>query len=379
MAVAAVPRRSREPNDDRRIWCPSPTRAKAWRLGEVLAWGLAQARSAGFASVVVACEPTGHRPRVLDETAAGMGLTLVCVQPMLTHRAREAEDFTRNKSDAADAVVIARLVAELRCYLPERTSAAYARLRHLGARRGALTVAAGAARQQIRDLVECAWPAALASASNPLDSISWRAAMNVATERIGVATGRPGAFERIGFAPEDLARLSAALGKVEGRMLGVLDELHLRRLTESIPGVSAIGVAAILAEAGDLTRFASARSLVKHAGLCPRENSSGAYAGQTHISGRGRPLLRIAAGRAVGGVGATTCQAPPKAEPRLGVEPCGRRRGTGLGQLRQRRSVERHRGGARDGLQGLAALAGHQLCVAQPSATGTWGEGYEAV
>jgi transposase len=46
-------------------------------------------------------------------------------------------------------------------------------------------------------------------------------------------------------------------------------------------------------------RFATPRSLVKHAGLCPRDNASGGYQGKTSISGRGRPGLRIAAWRAV--------------------------------------------------------------------------------
>ena len=41
--------------------------------------------------------------------------------------------------------------------------------------------------------------------------------------------------------------------------------------------------------------------MVKHAGLCPRDNASGAFAGKTTISGRGRPLLRLAAWRAVWG------------------------------------------------------------------------------
>jgi transposase len=41
--------------------------------------------------------------------------------------------------------------------------------------------------------------------------------------------------------------------------------------------------------------------VVKHAGLCPRDNASGTYAGKTTISGRGRPLLRVAAWRAVWG------------------------------------------------------------------------------
>ncbi|WP_166487349.1 IS110 family transposase [Geodermatophilus obscurus] len=81
----------------------------------------------------------------LDQLAAEAGVRLVCVQPLLVGRAREAEDFTRNKNDDSDAVIIARLVTELRCYLPERAEPAWARLRHLGARRAGLVLAAGAA------------------------------------------------------------------------------------------------------------------------------------------------------------------------------------------------------------------------------------------
>ena len=82
-------------------------------------------------------------------------------------------------------------------------------------------------------------------------------------------------------------------------MAAVLDELNLTGLVTTIAGLTPIGAAAILAETGDLTRFASPRSLVKHAGLCPRDNASGRYQGKTSISGRGRPGLRVAAWRAV--------------------------------------------------------------------------------
>ena len=125
---------------DSRVLARRTVKAKAWQLTDVVAWGLARATEAGFDQVVVACEPTGHRWRVLDQIAAGQGVRLVCVQPLLVHRAREAEDFTRNKNDDADAVIIARLVTELRCYLPERADPTWARLRHLAARRARLVV-----------------------------------------------------------------------------------------------------------------------------------------------------------------------------------------------------------------------------------------------
>ncbi|MEV7043907.1 IS110 family transposase [Amycolatopsis sp. NPDC051061] len=72
-------------------------------------------------------------------------------------------------------------------------------------------------------------------------------------------------------------------------------------MVTSIVGLSAIGAAAILAETGDLTRFTSARAVVKHAGLAPREKLSGTFTGRTKLTGQGRPGLRLAAWRAVWG------------------------------------------------------------------------------
>ena len=82
-------------------------------------------------------------------------------------------------------------------------------------------------------------------------------------------------------------------------MAAVLGDLGLTELVISIAGLTPVGAAAILAETGDPNRFLTPRSLVKHAGLCPRDNASGGYQGKTSISGRGRPGLRVAAWRAV--------------------------------------------------------------------------------
>jgi hypothetical protein len=143
---------------DSRVIARRRVSARAWELDELLDWAVARAAGAGFASVTVACEPTGHRWRVLDQLAAGRGLALVCVQPLLACRAREGEDLTRDKPDPKDAVLIARLASELRCYEPERAGAVWARLRHLGARRSQLTTAATAAVNQIRDLLDARGP-----------------------------------------------------------------------------------------------------------------------------------------------------------------------------------------------------------------------------
>jgi hypothetical protein len=46
-------------------------------------------------------------------------MSFVCVQPMLSSWARRTEDLTTDKTDDKDAVIIARLTVQLRCYLPE--------------------------------------------------------------------------------------------------------------------------------------------------------------------------------------------------------------------------------------------------------------------
>jgi len=90
-------------------------------------------------------------------------------------------------------------------------------------------------------------------------------------------------------------RLGEALDwAVEADMVAVLAELGLPRLGD-IPGLTAAGAAAILAETGGPRRYDSSSSLVKHAGLAPAGNTSGAFSGQAHISRRGRPGLRLAA------------------------------------------------------------------------------------
>ena len=55
----------------------------------------------------------------------------------------------------------------------------------------------------------------------------------------------------------------------------------------------------ILAEAGGPRRYETSSSLVKHAGLSPADQSSGAFEGQSRISRRGRPALRTAAWRMI--------------------------------------------------------------------------------
>ena len=243
-------------------------------------------------------------------------------------------------------MLIARLAAELHCYIPEELDETWAHLRHLGRRRAQLITAATASIQRIRDFLSVAWPTVTETCAQPLESKTWLAAMQVVTSRCGgqpgrlaamgpeaftalvrgavagwggqrawgtisgrvftaladtegvVVSSRRGLLRRCADELDDLQRTRAQLRTVEADMAAVLGELGLSRLAD-IPALTAVGAAAILAETGDPRRYDSSSSLVKHAGLSPSDNASGAFYGQAHISRRGRPGLRLTAWRAV--------------------------------------------------------------------------------
>ena len=331
---------------DVRVLARKTARVKAFRLGEALDWAVGQARARGFARVTVACEPTGARWMQVQRLCAERGLPLVCIQPLVSHIAREQQDYTTHKSDEADCVLIARLAVELHCYIPEELDEAWAQLRHLGRRRAQLITAGTALVQRVRDFLSVAWPVAPEACKEPFGSVTWLAAMLAVTSRCGgqpeklaamgaeaftalvrsavggwggkradgrvcravlaaladtegaVAWSRRGLLRRCADELGDLQRTRAQLRAVEADMVTVLGELGLSRLGD-IPGLSAVGAAAVLAETGDPRRYDSSSSLVKHAGLSPAGNASGAFEGQAHISRRGRPGLRLTVWRAI--------------------------------------------------------------------------------
>jgi transposase len=321
----------------------------AHQLGKHLDWAVERARREGFFAVTVACEPTGSRWLHLQRLCEDRGIAFVCVQPLVTHIAREQEDYTRNKSDERDAVLIARLTGELRCYRPERLNEEWATLRHLGRRRARLVTTATGCVHQIRDYLALAWPAMLTTAARPFESVTWLAALAVVTERCGadparlrelgleeftdlvraevprfggrrltrristavfealtctdgVAAQRRGLLRRTGWALEDLRVARRHLRQVEQEMVAQLDVLGVAASLASVPGMTAATAAAILAETGDPARFSSSRALVKHAGVAPASNDSGHHQGESRISRRGRPALRLAVWRVTWGM-----------------------------------------------------------------------------
>jgi transposase len=331
---------------DVRVLARKTVRVKVFRLGEALDWAAGQARARGFTSVTVACEPTGPRWLQVQRLCAERGLPMVCVQPLVTHIARQQQDYTTRKTDEADCVMIARLAAELHCYVPEELDEVWADLRHLGRRRAALITSGTASQQRVRDFLSVAWPVVTEACARPFRSKTWLAALQVVASRGGgqpeeladlgveaftglvrsavsgwgglrvsgpvcqavftaltsaegvVRAHRRGLLRRIAAELGDLQRACAQQRDTEAAMAAALASLGLARLGD-IPGLTVTGAAAILAETGDPSRYDSSSSLVKHAGMSPSDNASGAFDGEAHISRRGRPGLRLTAWRAV--------------------------------------------------------------------------------
>src|ERR1039458_266170 len=254
---------------DVRVLARKTVRVKAFRLGEALDWAVGQARAKGFTQVTVACEPTGPRWLQVQRLCAERGLPLVCIQPLMSHIAREQQDYTTHKTDEADCVLIARLAVELHCYIPEELDETWAHLRHLGRRRQQLITSATASAQRIRDFLSVAWPVVTETCAEPFNSKTWLAALQVVTSRCGADPGKlavmgGGAFTALG----PLARARPRLPAVEADMAAVLDELGLSRLADT-PALSAVGAAAILAETGDPRRYDRSSSLARHPGTYP--------------------------------------------------------------------------------------------------------------
>jgi transposase len=332
-------------HDVRVLWRKT-VRVKAHQLGGALDRAVGEARARGYVRVTVACEPTGARWMQVQRLCAERGLDLVCIQPLVSHIAREQQDYTAHKRDESDCVLIGRLAVELHCYVPEELDEAWAHLRHLGRRRAQLITAATASVLRVREFLSVAWPVAPEACAQPFKSVTWLAAVRVVAGRCGgqpeqlaavgleeftalvqsavagwggkradgrvaravfaaladtggaVTWSRRGLLRRVADELGDLQRTRAQLRTVEADMVMVLGELGLARLA-GIPGLTAVGAAAILAETGDPRRYETSSSLVKHAGLSPAGNASGAFEGQERISRRGRPGLRTAVWRAV--------------------------------------------------------------------------------
>ena len=117
--------------------------------------------------------------------------------------------------------------------------------------------------------------------------------MGAAKSSIGITLGQEAASFQVKSLVRQMEFLDAECAKVQGLIRGLLDKVEPLILT--IPGISYATGAQIVAEIGDVSRFRSAASLVKYAGLNSSVNQSGKFdSGGGPITKHGSPYLRRA-------------------------------------------------------------------------------------
>ena len=172
-------------------------------------------------------------------------------------------ELARNKTDKADAALLARFCAAL---APERW------------------VAPSPAVRQLRSLVE------------RLQALKdmHQQEMN----RIEAANASDDQLSK-GYIAEHVNYLEAAIKRlqkdIDDHVQGQPALRHDAQLLASIPGLGSVTVAKVLAYAGDISRFDSAKALSAFAGVCPQQRLSGtSVKGRTLVSKRGHADLRKA-------------------------------------------------------------------------------------
>jgi len=285
----------------------------------------------GSGPLVIAMEPTSHFWKPVARAADGAGVGYVLVQGFVVARARELDDLTRDKTDARDAALIADLAAELRFTETRLPEGAWAELDLLVAARDARRIERAASLQEVRALLELAWPGLLSACPalagthlqallrtgitpqamaalsprrftallrrhHPRRFLRWMAGrLHAAARDVAALPETPAAALRWRLAAERVALADIAIAELDARMIELIEASGYGWLRGQIRGLGDATLAALLALTGDPTRYDDARCLVKLAGSNPTERSSGEREAAGGIHRRGRPVLRYVA------------------------------------------------------------------------------------
>jgi transposase len=282
-----------------------------------------------LSETIVGMEPTGHYWLNVSRWLAARQFDVVLVNPHLVKKNKENRDNTPSKSDKKDALVIADMVKNGYYSFTRNTPEAFEELRVLLSNRDSVVTRLVSSKNQIHRWVDIVFPelryvfkhitcvGAMAtlrlfptpaelSKLQPQDVIQgWKTLMQRhsgsrrAQELIALASRSVGSQQAAHAYKLHLKQLLAEydlaceqLKDVENEIISVLERIPFAKSMLAIKGISAISLAGILGEAGDLSGFVHGNALLRHAGLNLAEASSGKWTGQMVISKRGRSRLR---------------------------------------------------------------------------------------
>jgi transposase len=206
----------------------------------------------------VCMEATNTYWESLAEFLSDQGFLVSVINPSLIKK--ESQSWgTRNKTDKADARVIARYCAAKRPQAWVAPSVEARELRDLVRHLSCLQEE----RQRHRNRLETASSEAVRSSLKQL----------------------------IVFLDEKISELEKGIGDHINRHPGLKSDADLLR---SIPGLGDKTIAVILSELPDVSNFRSAKSVAAYGGLSPRRIESGSYKGATRLCKFGNAQLRRA-------------------------------------------------------------------------------------
>ena len=93
--------------------------------------------------------------------------------------------------------------------------------------------------------------------------------------------------------------LTAEITLLEAAIADLLERHDGYHAIQALPGIGPVLAAVIVAEIGDITRFATPARLCSWAGLTPRHRESGTKVSRGHITKQGSPLVRWALAGAI--------------------------------------------------------------------------------
>ncbi|MGH8622619.1 MAG: IS110 family transposase, partial [Burkholderiales bacterium] len=261
------------------------------------------------AELLVAMEATGHYWKNLFAALAARGFSVALLNPVRTHRFAE-EDLQRTKTDAIDALGIARFAAQKRPVPTRLPDPATEELRELVRLRERLLQDFGDRVRQLHRLVDLGFPeftryvkgldSELASAilhdyptaaafrgvsAKRLAALRYDGRHQVGAELAGllIAAAKHSVGHHHGeayrlqvrYACEDLDILRRRLRQLDRDIAGTLGAHEVGTLLTSIEGIGPNTAARLIAELGDPAHFRSPGALAAYVGVVPALSQSG--------------------------------------------------------------------------------------------------------
>ena len=293
------------------------------------AWILMLRDDRHLEKVMVGMEPTGHYWFNLASWLMDEGITVVSVNPHHVKKSKELDDNLNRKTDRKDPKVIAGLVIEGRYSMPYLPEGVYAELRNTNTLRLMNNEEKTRFTNRLNRWLSIFFPEfgtvfkdvsgvgsllLLEQAALPEDIIRlgadginkiWRdaklrgtgiskasKAVSTAQHSVGCREGLDAAREEVRWIIRSLRLYTEEEEKILKKLDDLADKIPCMDNILAIKGLGVRTVIGIIAEIGDITRFAGVKPIQKLAGLALVEDSSGKHKGKTIISKRGRKRLR---------------------------------------------------------------------------------------